>query len=520
MAYSEAQALGVLDAAFDPVLVVDRGGRIAFASKSITALTGFAPDELVGRRMVVLAPARLREALTRYLTHFFAHPEPILIGGAQMLSALRKDGGEIPVELGLSPIDDNTLAITLRDVSQRLAPRAADALAQRRMQERLAAAHETFRMLLEHTPAAVAMLDRDMRYIVASRRWLDAYAPSRRDIVGVSHYELFPNPPERWMTAYRRCLAGETQRADDDWYERPDGAREYLRWELTPWLSETGEIGGLIIFNEIITRRKLAELAVLRSRDVLEAEVAQRTHELLAAKDEAMRANALKSRFVAAVSHDLRQPLHAVALYLASLEEQLDAPEHRDICVKAERAIDGMTGILEALLDVSRLEGGAITPHPTAFAVSEMLTRVAASNLPRAEAKGLTMVQLDTDAIAWSDPMLLERIVDNFVSNAIRYTDAGSIRVGCEAEGETLRIFVADTGIGIPADARERIFEDNVQLANPSRERSKGFGLGLAIAKDIADALGSTLELDSAVGQGSVFAVSAPQATLALAQRG
>jgi signal transduction histidine kinase len=231
---------------------------------------------------------------------------------------------------------------------------------------------------------------------------------------------------------------------------------------------------------------------------------------LTAAKLEAERANAAKSRFLAAANHDLRQPLHAAGAYLSVLARKLEEPALKEICDKTRQPLAAMKEILDTLLDVSRLESGALEPHVSDFPIDDIFARVVVGNRPQAEEKGLRLVHVPSGCSVRSDPALLERVIDNLVSNGIRYTKEGQVTVQCEPRDGKARITVSDTGIGIPAEALDGIFEEYVQLDNPSRDRSKGLGLGLSVVRYIADVLGHGVEVRSMVGKGSTFVVEVP----------
>jgi PAS domain S-box-containing protein len=369
--------------------------------------------------------------------------------------------------------------------------------------------HELLRMFVQHTPAAVAMLDCDMRYLLVSDRWLADYGLGDRELVGLRHYDVFPDIGDRWKEAHRRCLAGETVRAEEDSFARRDGRTEWLRWELVPWRAADGEIGGMLMLTEVITARKTAEQALQRSHEELEWRVSERTEALQAAKDEAERADALKSRFMAAASHDLRQPLQAAMAYVGVLAPKL-SPAERTICESARQALDSMTEILDVLLDLSELATGAVRPQVRDFSVGELIERVLAGHRTQAETKGLTLRSEGPQCFARSDLRLVERVIDNLVSNAIRYTARGEVVVRCESGGDSLRVAVSDTGVGIPAEALDSVFEEYAQLDNPARDRRKGLGLGLSIVKQIATLLDLRIEVSSRPGSGSTFAIELP----------
>jgi len=220
-------------------------------------------------------------------------------------------------------------------------------------------------------------------------------------------------------------------------------------------------------------------------------------------------ANAAKSRFFAAASHDLRQPLQAMNLYMSVLQGgQGDAAT----LARLDECLAALDRLLGVVLDLSRLDNGQITPQPRPFAVQPLLERLAGMYEAAARQKGLQLRVHPTPAWAVSDPALLERVLANLLTNAIRYTARGGVLLGARRDAQGLRLFVADTGIGIPAEAHEAIFEEFVQLDNPARDPGKGYGLGLPTVRRIAALLGHGMQWRSRVGHGSTFALHLPQA--------
>lgn len=228
-------------------------------------------------------------------------------------------------------------------------------------------------------------------------------------------------------------------------------------------------------------------------------------------KEMAEKANIAKSRFLAAASHDLRQPLHALSLLAGALAERLQHDEVKGIVDKIRAAVAALENLFNALLDISKLDSGVLQPCIEDFHLQPLFDRMENDYRPEAEQKGLTF-EVDNcgELIVRSDTILLERILRNFVSNAIRYTDDGSVNLTASQEGERIAIKVTDTGLGIPEEKQGVIFDEYVQLENPERDRDKGLGLGLAIVARISQLVGLELQLQSTEGDGSEFRVYVP----------
>jgi signal transduction histidine kinase len=235
----------------------------------------------------------------------------------------------------------------------------------------------------------------------------------------------------------------------------------------------------------------------------LESKVDERTHQLEVA-------NQAKSRFLAAASHDLRQPLHALGLFVAQLRGRIRAAERDRVVGRIEAAVAAMNELFNALLDISKLDAGVLIPNVTTFPAAQLLSRIETTFAESAREKGLSLRAVPACAWVRSDFILLERILLNLVSNALRYTTHGGIVVGCRKRGGQLRIEVWDTGSGIPQDQREKIFGEFYRLGEPDHDRRAGLGLGLAIVDRLCRLLNYPIALTSTVGKGSCFAVTVP----------
>ena len=262
--------------------------------------------------------------------------------------------------------------------------------------------------------------------------------------------------------------------------------------------------------NDVLTRS-----LIIRYENIdLIGELKERTRSALEARSAAEAANRAKSQLLAAASHDLRQPLHALGLYVAALSARVRNAEWRPLIVNVEMAANALERQFAQLIDLSRLDAGVLTPERGSVALIALFERIAAEFAPQAAARGLAFRIAPTALCVDSDAGLLERIVGNLVSNAIRYTSDGGVLIGARRRGDRVAIDVLDTGIGIAPDHRERIFEEFFQVGDRSAATSapRGMGLGLAIVRRLADLLGHEIEVESAPGEGSRFRVLAPRA--------
>jgi signal transduction histidine kinase/CheY-like chemotaxis protein len=234
--------------------------------------------------------------------------------------------------------------------------------------------------------------------------------------------------------------------------------------------------------------------------------------ELRMQKEAAEAATLAKSRFLAAASHDLRQPVHALSLFVGALHGADLPPDALRLLDHIDNAVVSVDGLFASLLDISRLDAGAVPVRPQAFAVFPLLERIGRDHALETLNKGIRLRVLPCSAWVTTDPVLLERIMRNLIGNAVRYTDAGRVLVGCRRRGPAVLLQVWDTGRGIPADEQERIFDEFHQIQAPGTERGPGLGLGLAIVRRLSDLLGLKLSLRSVPGRGSCFSLAVPRA--------
>lgn len=219
-----------------------------------------------------------------------------------------------------------------------------------------------------------------------------------------------------------------------------------------------------------------------------------------------------KNAFLAAASHDLRQPVTSMSLLLSALQAARDEQAMRAVAAKLEAPFLALEEILSSLLEVSQLESGVVKADPRSCVPAEILSALEAEYVPRAQAKGLHLRMAGGEFPAFTDPELLKRVLRNLVENALKFTDAGGVSVEASRRNTDICFVVADTGRGVPPEALERIFDDYFQAANPHRGRGQGLGLGLAIVRRLIELLGGSVSVSSELGRGTRFTVTVPGA--------
>jgi signal transduction histidine kinase len=266
-----------------------------------------------------------------------------------------------------------------------------------------------------------------------------------------------------------------------------------------------GAVGLIFAHHQQITVTEIIELS-LENRHLLES-ARESMQELDKARNEAESANRAKTRFLAATSHDLRQPLHALSLYVAHLRLCSDRKELLDTLDKADAAMEALKDLLNAVLDLSRISLGVVRPEIDCVHLDDIFERVRMQLQPQADAKGLRLKVDSFRGLAKTDPILLERIFRNIVLNAIRYTRSGQVSMRAKVRQGRISVLIADTGIGIPECEKMHVFEEFYQINNPERDRQKGLGLGLTIVAQLGILLGHPISFRSRVATGTVFRI-------------
>jgi PAS domain S-box-containing protein len=403
------------------------------------------------------------------------------------------------------PSGDGGLAVYFQDVTER--SRVRDALAESESQ---------YRFLAESVPEIVWTAKPDGSLEYANARLAEYLSNPQTDLVRNSDNTLnlkltwsdlvHPEDARHALKCWRKALITRTPFECEFRLRRLDGMYCWHLARALPMLDETSQVVKWVGSTTNINDKILYQEALQAARE----EAEQARGEAERARGEAEQANLAKSRFLASASHDLRQPLQSLFLFADGLERHIADQDGSDKLLHLRRGLDVLKELLDALLDVSRLDAEAVKPTVEDFPLSLLFDQVEAAYVRVAEAKGVEFSIHHHGMAVRTDRALLGRIVDNLIENAIQYTWTGAVRVECRPLDDRVRIEVQDTGIGIPPDQMEHIWTEFHQVGNPERDRNKGLGLGLAIVRRLAKLLGCRVEVLSALGLGSIFSIEVP----------
>jgi PAS domain S-box-containing protein len=351
-----------------------------------------------------------------------------------------------------------------------------------------------FRNLLESAPDAMIIVDHRGQMALVNGQALRMFGYEREEMIGQAIETLLPKALHKTHVSQRKAYTGapslRPMGQDLDLVGlRKDGSEFPVEISLSPVNTDSGRYISSVI-RDVTVRRQMEK-------------------DIKAAQEEAVRANKANSAFLAAASHDLRQPVQALSLLNGALRRTVTDERALLMVENQDASLTAMTNLLNSLLDISRLDAGAVKPEWEDFPMQRLVDRLSPEFSRQAQGKGLAFASRSSKAIVRSDPNLLAEIITNLVSNAIRYTEKGEVRMTCIERDGQCHLEVADTGVGIEADQLDEIFREFHQCNSPGSNK-EGFGLGLAIVRRLADLLDHRIEVESIPGKGSNFTISVP----------
>lgn len=469
----------ILHSSTDAIVVVNNDGDIVYVNRQAEMLFGYESYEMIGEKIEMLMPEGVRGKHEKHRHHYSRAPRSRPLVSGLSLSGRKKNGDVFEAEIALTPIEKDgqvLISSTIRDISA------------------VETSEVHFRNLLESAPDAMIIIDQHGKMTIINDQAEKMFGYRRVMLLGQPIEMLLPERYRDRHVSHRQDYAEQPRvrpmgSGMDLAGLRRDGTEFPVEISLSPVRSASGTFISSVIRD--VTERKLLE------------------QELIEARHAAERANKANTAFLAAASHDLRQPVQALSLLNGALRRTVKEPLALEMVVSQQHSLDAMTNLLNSLLDISRLDAGAIEPEMEDFPIQRLVDRLSAEFSRQARSKGLVFEAQDCDTIVRSDPNLLGEIIQNLVSNAIRYTDKGAVRLTCAERNGKLCVDVHDTGIGINPDQLEEVFQEFHQIKTPGSNK-EGFGLGLAIVRRLADLLDHAIEVESEPGKGSSFSVCMP----------
>jgi len=444
---------------------------------------GYSMEELTSMKAVDIKPAYTEESFREII-------KPLLNGEKPKIQFdtvhRRKDETDYLVEVHLQKMQFNDHPVfvsSIIDITERI---------QNKLDLKQA---NTF---LDSAPDATVIVDASGNIKISNQQMVE--------LMGYSHDELLTMNVDTFVPQrYRHNHADHRANFISNAKVRNMGTG----LDLTAMTKDGREIPIEVSLSPIETPQGTLVAAAIRDTSARKAV----EEELRIAKQEAEDATAAKTRFLATASHDLRQPLQALRLYLSALSSKVEDPKKKLISEKMDLSLDTMSELLDALLDISTLESGSVTAEKKDVNLAEILNRIATDSAPQAERKDLKFECENLDYVVHTDPALLSRVISNFTSNAIKYTEQGKVAITGKLNKNSITVKVTDTGEGIPKHKIDSVFDEFVQLDNAVRSSSKGLGLGLSIVKHISRILEHPTSVESTIGEGSSFSVEIPLST-------
>lgn len=494
------------------VVMVNAKGVLELWNHRFLELCDLQPIEAHRSFLEVMNDSRVLVLTPRSRDH---HGQPLL------QKEQRLSDGRV-LEIRTHPLPSGDFVNTFTDITERY--RHAEVLRKR---------EHWIRLITDHVPAMIAYVKSDFTYEFTNKVYEEWYRWPRDSILGLSLREAHSDEHFLRLQPYiNRALQGESLTFDVA-ESSVLGKQRFMQRSYVPNRQSNGEITGIFVLVRDITERRqtadalhqayqnlegrvrerTAELTQLNSQLVLEIDVRKQAEvHLLEAKREAEEANLSKTKFLAAVSHDLLQPLNAARLFAGSLAERHDVVSSLKLVKNISNSLDDVENLLGTLVDISKLDAGVIKADVSVFSAQHLLDNLAVEYQQVAKSVGLTLNFVHSSVLVKTDIHLLARILRNFLSNAIRYTESGRVLLGCRRHADCVSIEVWDTGIGIAEDKQDEIFQEFKRGDGQRLKQDRGLGLGLAIVDKITRILGHPVRVSSQLGKGSMFSITVPLA--------
>ena len=437
-------------------------------------------------------PGETRRLVERRLNH---------LRSSGAYSSERKRRGSY-IKINGNPIPGGGFVTSFTDITE-----------QKNIELALRNSESRIRLYTDNLPLMLCYIGRDENVHFSNKAYNQFIGKSRDEIQNVSVHALFDHIQFKDREGHiQYALEGNITEFHCSRKNDADQTT-YYQVNYIPQFIKTGEVDGFFAVYQDITQSVEASDLLKKTNEQLEDRVVERTRDLEGLNRQLKSLTKSKTRFLAAASHDLLQPINAARLFTNSLIDQPESQNQRDVNLlhKIDSSLVGADKLLRALLDISRLDTGTLNPEISHFAIAELMEDLSIELSPLAARKGLKINFKPCTATVSSDKTLLKSIIQNLVSNAIRYTSSGRILIGCRPKGRTLQIQVYDTGTGISEENLPYIFEEFHRIQNPADNEKQGLGLGLAITKRLAEILEHPLNVQSKIGSGSQFSITLPR---------
>ena len=380
----------------------------------------------------------------------------------------------------------------------RMAGMISDITDRKQAENALERERQQLKQIITCVPVAMAMFDTEMCYLANSHKWLTQFNLGWQSLTNLSHYELFPDTPNRWKEMYQEVLEGGIVSMSEDAWERADGSVMYLRWAAHPWYNPDGQVGGIVM-------------------------VADKINELVEARETALEASRVKSQFLANMSHEIRTPMNGVLGMAQLLLRTPLEPKQRQSAQTIYRSAEHLLSVINDILDFSKIEAGEMRLEKADFDLNSCIESVIEMVAPLAEEKGIELNILVDSSVSRKlvgDSGRLKQILLNLTGNAIKFTDRGQVfvhitvkrgdRLSDDKQSAKLLFSVRDTGIGISPEGQIKLFQSFSQVDDSPTRMYGGTGLGLAICKQLVEMMGGAIGVRSFLGNGSTFWFAVP----------